>query len=206
MQMTDWQKNADLNEANTTAKADILSQMILEMEIKSLELNSKLENIINKMTKDLPKVAKEISVQKEEIGNFKSVIESARGVVNSQNIKATSLQSLSVLDRALDRIKTTQLFLKDADNWNTVSAEMESLFAAQDYEKASVRLVEAEKSFQTLVSNPNGKNITERKDLLRSLRSTLLGLLRGEVSAFIHDKNVSNVFLSFQISFFKITC
>ena len=152
-----------------------------------MELNSKLENIINKMTKDLPKVAKEVSVQKEEIGNFKSVIESARGVVNSQNIKATSLQSLSVLDRALDRIKTTQLFLKDADNWNTVAAEMESLFAAQDFEKASIRLVEAEKSFQALLANPNGKILTERKELLQSLRFRLLGLLRAEVISYIME-------------------
>ena len=166
---------------DSVKKAELLGQLILEMEVKGMELNKELELIISRMSKDLPRVCKEVSQQKEEIQNFKSVIENARGVVTSQNVKSASLQALSVLDRAVERVKATQLYLKDADNWNTVSAEMESLFAAQDLENASSKLLDAERSFQLLLSNPNAKNVRERKDLLSSLRLRLLGYLRVEV-------------------------
>ena len=178
------------------SKEEIISEHILEMEVKRMELNNRLEGIIYKMTKELPKISKEVSNQQNEIRNFKLVIENAREVVNSQNIKATSLQSLAILDRALERVKSSQLFLKDKDNWNTVSAEMESLFAAQDYDKASKRLIEAEKSYQLLLSNPNAKNIYERKTLLDSLRNRLLASIRVEViNILIINTQFSNTIL-----------
>src|SRR6266542_1650341 len=60
--------------------------------------------------------------------------------------------------------------LKEAENWNNLEQEASSIFSSKDYQKASVKLMEAEKS---LVIFQNTPEYEERRKLLTELQNQL---------------------------------
>lgn len=170
----------------TAEKSRVISQLILEMELQSFELSKSLEGIISRITLDIPKISDKVIDQRNEIGNFKSVLDNARKSVKNQQVKSSSLDSLFQLDCANERVKAVQLCLKDADNWSTVSAEMDALFVALDHRRAVARLADAEKSLQVLKSDESSAeiNIDDREQLLQDLRIKFRTILCSEVNYF----------------------
>lgn len=160
-------------------KSAAIGNLLLEIEHESFLLGKKLEGIVEKISAEMPKVEQEID--RLEIQKLKADIETVQESVNQRHIKSQSVEIISQLDKALEKVKSIQTCLKDADNWNSVPAEMEALFASNNFEKIIVRLREAESSLNLLSASSNPVNVEERKKLLAQFKARARSLLVEKV-------------------------
>jgi hypothetical protein len=178
-----------------SSKLDEINKLILQTESDAFQLDRHYQGIIcilisgllTKMNKELPKIIKDIAGQKDEMHAFKEVIDAAQSHVAARQGKSKTLQSLEILTGASERIKAAQLAMKESDNWGTVAAEMDALMVAHDFEKAYHRLADADKSIALLITRNTGKDVDERRNLVKTLKLQFLALLKTEVSQKFHD-------------------
>ncbi|EGF77069.1 hypothetical protein BATDEDRAFT_27828 [Batrachochytrium dendrobatidis JAM81] len=107
-------------------------------------------------------------------------------LASSMNQKSPSIDAafsqLSLMDSILVRMEATRTCLKEAENWNTLSAEMDAIFISKDFAKAARRFAEAKRSLFLLVGSAS---YDERHRLLTSLHTQLLDTLKGQLESIL---------------------
>ncbi|KAJ3321526.1 Golgi transport complex subunit 7 [Boothiomyces sp. JEL0866] len=179
-----------LEETTYESKLESISGLILKNEMKKFESSQRLETLTNSAVNEIPKLLKELSQQREQIDACKTLIDVSKRKLLSEHHKSALFDVLLKMDQVLDRMNQTKSCLKDADNWNTVEAEMEALFASKDLDKAAVRLIEAEKSLELL---QNSSNFDDRSAILMTLKERFFDILKSGISICIDEGNYQDL-------------
>ncbi|KAJ3313830.1 Golgi transport complex subunit 7 [Boothiomyces sp. JEL0838] len=158
--------------------------------MKKYELSQKLEMLTSSTVTEIPNLLKALEQQKEQIDACKTLIEASKKKIVTEHHKSALFDVLLQMDKVLDRMNQTKSCLKDADNWNTVEAEMEALFVSKDLDKAASRLIEAEKSLDLL---QNSSNFGDRNAILISLKERFFDILKAGISTCVEDGNYQDL-------------
>jgi hypothetical protein len=162
----------------------------MEIELEKLQNTLSLERLSGQAILEIPQIQREMESVKAEIEKFKVLVYNAREKLQRECQKTSIFDELGKLDQVVRNMIATRSCLKDADNWNTVAAEMESLIASMELEQAAVRLKEAENSLEIL---SNSINYNERKDLLLSLKSKFVTLIKSTLTAAIKQNDIEEM-------------
>ncbi|KAI9344837.1 Golgi complex component 7-domain-containing protein [Zopfochytrium polystomum] len=98
-----------------------------------------------------------------------------------------AFDALLRLDTIRSRMVAARAALQEADSWNTLTSELDAIFATQDVERASGRLAEAAKS---LVVLQDTAEFEERKAVLIRLQNQLEALLGPKVIAALNGYDI----------------
>ncbi|XP_014661892.1 PREDICTED: conserved oligomeric Golgi complex subunit 7-like isoform X2 [Priapulus caudatus] len=159
------------------------ASLVMKLQMLVQELNNSLEETSIQAVQNLPRVLRDIDSVRQEAAMLQ---EQMRLVAEDiQKVERDTSQSMHVLlkiDQIKCRMQEASHALKEADNWTTLSADVEDVFRSGDIENIASKLVAMQQSLQLLVDVPDYK---ERCQYLNTLKTRLEAILSPQlVSAF----------------------
>ncbi|CAI2178768.1 369_t:CDS:2 [Funneliformis geosporum] len=147
------------------------STLVEKLQFLNQEISNRLERTVEDITKSMPRIITDLQVMQDDATKLKSGVILVKSQLNNvEEDTGKALDRLKYLDLVKTRMEASRNVLKEAENWSNLEQEASNIFASQDYQKASVRLMEAEKS---LVIFQNTPEYEERRKLLTELQNQL---------------------------------
>ncbi|KAI9104586.1 oligomeric Golgi complex subunit 7 [Phlyctochytrium arcticum] len=147
------------------------SNLVLKLQLLSLDISNKFEQLSEEAVKNVPRTLYDLEQISTDAHKVRAAIDAARKTFDQADRgTGPAFKDLVKLDLVRNRMVATRLSLKEAESWTTLAGEMDAIFAARDFEKASLRLEGAEKSLAMLTATPDYE---ERKAMLGTLKNRL---------------------------------
>ncbi|KAJ3299266.1 hypothetical protein HK104_009482 [Borealophlyctis nickersoniae] len=162
----------------------LASTLVLKLQLLSQEVSSKLDKLSDEAIRNMPRVLYDFELLRKDVHSVRSAVEDAKRQFETAEGGNNAFQDLVRLDTVRTRMELTRHSLREAENWSTLSAEMEAIFAARDYEKAATRLEEARRSLALLSSTPDYE---DRRALLAKLQNQLESDVKPKVLAALNE-------------------
>ncbi|TPX71472.1 hypothetical protein SpCBS45565_g01108 [Spizellomyces sp. 'palustris'] len=167
------------------------SNLVLKLQLLSLDISTKFEQLSEEAVRNIPRTLYDLDLIRKDAQRVREAIDDARrGFDQAERGAGGAFKDLVRLDQVRNRMASTRLALKEAENWSTLSGEMDAIFSARDYTKASIRLEEAQRSLVLLAATPDYE---ERRDLLANLQNQLETSLSPQLTAALNDHDAEAV-------------
>ncbi|XP_025115675.1 conserved oligomeric Golgi complex subunit 7-like [Pomacea canaliculata] len=164
--------------------------MVMKLQMLIQEVNNILEEASQQALQNLPRVVRELDAVKQESTLLQDQMRAVKQDIESvEKNTAQSMQTLLTLDEIKSRMKMTSDALKEADNWTTLSSDMEEVFQSQDIEKITEKLSGMQQSLQILVDTPD---YMEKCQHLEKLKNRLEALVSPQLIAAFNSQNLED--------------
>ncbi|KAJ3144211.1 hypothetical protein HDU89_008654 [Geranomyces variabilis] len=169
-----------------TANIDqVASGLVLKLQLLSLDVSSKFEQLSDEVVRNMPRALYDLEVIRKDAKKVgEALADGKRDFDRAERGGGGAFKDLVKLDLVRGRMVATRLALKEAENWSTLAGEMDAIFAAEDFEKASMRLEEAQRSLTMLSATPD---YAEREALLLELQTKLQSTIEPRAMAVLTD-------------------
>jgi hypothetical protein len=165
------------------------STLVEKLQFLNQEISNRLERTIEDVTKSMPHIITDLQVMQEDATKLKSGVSLVKSQLNNvEEGTEKALDRLKYFDLVKTRMEASRDVLKEAENWSNLEQEASNIFASQDYQKASVRLMEAEKS---LVIFQNTPEYEERRKLLTELQNQLEATVSPQLVNALNQHDIS---------------
>ena len=127
-----WINNAFKQPEAHQNKEQFASALVMKLQLMIAKLNSSLEEQCEQLSAGIlrPKVLRDVESLQQEAVLLQGRISDVRNEMehtNSENAQA-SMQTLIEMDKLKQRMQATSKALKEADNWTTLTTEIEDVF------------------------------------------------------------------------------
>ncbi|XP_064611193.1 conserved oligomeric Golgi complex subunit 7-like [Liolophura sinensis] len=162
--------------------------LVMKLQKFIQEVNIVVEEASNQAIQNLPKVMREIEAVKQEATLLREQMRTVKHDIQKvEQDTAQSMQMLLQLDGIKSRMKAASDALKEADNWTTLSADVEDVFSSQDIQAITVKLVGMQQSLQMLVDTPD---YADRCQYLEKLKNRLEAILSPQLVAAFNSQSL----------------
>eukprot|EP00039_Didymoeca_costata_P025850 m.14408 g.14408 ORF g.14408 m.14408 type:complete len:725 (+) comp5080_c0_seq1:240-2414(+) len=148
-----WVNNALLPEnsdPNTPADAHA-SNIVLKLQMFIEVVANELETTSRKVVEDMPRVIKNVEVVQEEVESLKERMAVVKHELEKVEKDTSESMSLLVkLDKLKHKIEDTSTALQEADNWTTLSENIDKAFEANDFKQIVSTLLGMQRSLMVL--------------------------------------------------------
>ncbi|XP_005105726.1 conserved oligomeric Golgi complex subunit 7 [Aplysia californica] len=170
------------------SKDQYATTMVMKLQVFIQEVNNVLEEASQQALQNLPRVVRELDAIKQE----SSLLQDQMRIVKQDIQKveqdtSQSMQSLLKLDRIKSRMKTTADALKEADNWTTLSADMDEVFQSQNVDDITAKLSGMQQSLHMLADTPD---YVDKCQHLEKLKNRLEALLSPQLIAAFNSQSL----------------
>lgn len=132
--------------------------MKLQMFIQ--EVNNSLEATSEQVVQDLPRVVRSVDMVNQEVISLKDRIGAVKNEVEKvERETAESMRMLMVFDTVKTRMEATSSALQEADNWETLSADVDKAFASNNLPAMSSTLLGMQRSLMVLQDVPGTASV-----------------------------------------------
>ncbi|KAH3692541.1 conserved oligomeric Golgi complex subunit 7-like [Dreissena polymorpha] len=185
----DWVNNAfATNKEQGVAKDQYATTLVMKLQVFIQEVNNVIEEASQQAIQNLPRVMREIEAVKQEAALLQDQMASVKHDIQKvEQDTSQSMQTLLKLDAIKSRMTLAADALKEADNWTTLSADLEDVFQSQDIQAITAKLSGMQQSLQMLVDTPDYK---ERCDHLEKLKNRLEAILSPQLMAAFNSQSV----------------
>ena len=180
--------NQVLSDQSATKRSSLV-KLISELEIQKYKLIQNLELKSRLTIEKLDLKKRSVTKLKDDLENFSRLVQKTEKEV-SFGLVSESIDKIRRLDRSKDSLLAARNRLTEADNWKTVTSELEALYAKKDYFKAGERLLASSASLENLQNTPE---YPARKDLLQNLTAELILLLKETLRSTLHEERPANL-------------
>ncbi|CAJ0769438.1 23135_t:CDS:2, partial [Entrophospora sp. SA101] len=165
--------------------------LIEKLQFLSQEISHRLGKTVEDVTKSMPRILSDLQVMQEDTKNLKVDITKVKNSVNNVETDTgkTLLEQLKSLDLVKSRMEESHAVLQEAENWSNLEADANNIFASNDYQKASSRLHEAEKS---LIIFQNTPEYEHRHKLLSELKNQLETKINPQLVVALSEHDISS--------------
>ncbi|KAJ3175889.1 hypothetical protein HDU87_005719 [Geranomyces variabilis] len=179
---------SSLSNATGSRSANIdqlASGLVLKLQLLSLDVSGKFEQLSDEVVRNMPRALYDLEVIRKDAKKVgEALVDGKRDFDRAERGGGGAFKDLVKLDLVRGRMVATRLALKEAENWSTLAGEMDAIFAAEDFEKASLRLEEAQRSLTMLSATPD---YAEREALLLELQTKLQSTIEPRAMAVLTD-------------------
>ncbi|KAH6564179.1 hypothetical protein BASA50_006869 [Batrachochytrium salamandrivorans] len=179
----------------TGSRADVserVKALVTDLQLQIQMTTERLDKLASEVVVGVPRTLQDLEAVQRDTTNLADSLDEVGGRNSMSHSSSTTdnvdaaFAKLSHMDTALVNMESTRLCLKEAENWNSLTAEMDAIFVSQDYDKAAARLMEAKRSLTLLTGSAS---FEERQTLLSKLSDQLLDSLRVQLTAALASKN-----------------
>jgi hypothetical protein len=186
----DWVNGAlrSNREANTPIDAHA-SMLVMKLQLFIQEVNNSLEETGQQVVQSLPRVVRDVEAVKQE-----ALLLREQMMVVKDDIKKVEMDTSSSMQRLIDlddikkRMNNSKKALQEADNWVTLAADVEDIFATQDIDQISDQVIRMQQSLKVLHDVPDYE---ERRKLLETLKNRMESLISPKLIAAFNDHMTS---------------
>lgn len=171
----EWINNAFRAPEAQENKEAYASEVAFKLQLFIQEMNSALEETAQQVQQNLPRVLREVETMQQEAALLKLQMASVqKEIAKVEQDSSTSMKTLLELDTIKLRMLDANQALREADNWTTLSADVDQVFQRGDVQAITTRLVGLQTSLDILVDVPDYEN---RLQKLESLKNQLEAML-----------------------------
>ncbi|KAH7962147.1 hypothetical protein HPB52_014649 [Rhipicephalus sanguineus] len=151
------------------------SEVAFKLQLFIQEMNSALEETAQQVQQNLPRVLREVETMQQEAALLKLQMAAVqKDIAKVEQDSSTSMRTLLELDTIKLRMLDANKALREADNWTTLSADVDQVFQSGDMQAITERLVGLQASLEILVDVPDYE---QRLQKLESLKNQLEAML-----------------------------
>jgi len=162
-------------EANVTADAHA-SNIVLRLQMFIQVVNNELESTSMQVVQDMPRIIKSVDVVQQEVGHLKEKMGLVkRDIEKVERDTAQSMSLLVELDEVKSRMVATTSALQEADNWTTLSEDIDAAFESGDLKTISSTLLGMQRSLMVL---SDCADFDQRKSRLAMLQDKFEALVK----------------------------
>ncbi|EJU00574.1 hypothetical protein DACRYDRAFT_80789 [Dacryopinax primogenitus] len=169
-----------------------VNQLSRRLEITSQDTAVQLERSIDDITRAVPRLTYDLQFMRESAISLRLSLETLQTrsnlqIAGTQTEETTkALEVLQYLDTVKTRMEASLEVLREAESWSTLESEVTALIAEQQYDRASDRLAEANKSMPLFQNTPEYES---RRALMVSLQNQLEASLSSALVAAINSRD-----------------
>ncbi|XP_014785708.1 conserved oligomeric Golgi complex subunit 7 isoform X1 [Octopus bimaculoides] len=157
------------------SKDQYATNLVMKLQMFIQEVNNVIEDSSQQALQNLPRVMREIEAVRQEAALLQDQMRLVKQDIQKvEQDTSQSMQTLLKLDGIKSRMKATSDALKEADNWTTLSADVEEVFLSQDIQAITAKLVGMQQSLQMLVDTPDYQQRCQHLEKLQNKLETLL--------------------------------
>lgn len=145
-----------------------MNTLINEFNLLSQDFAAQLARLSNEIVKGIPRALFDLEQVRRDAINMSATIGTVRK--EFENTEGDAFKQLGHLDIIKSRMDSTRLLLKEAENWSTLSSEMDALFLSKDWDRSAGRIQDASRSLILLRSS---SDYEDRKEMLTKLKDQL---------------------------------
>ncbi|XP_065068416.1 conserved oligomeric Golgi complex subunit 7-like [Rhopilema esculentum] len=185
----DWLNSALRAHKDAGQNVDVhASNLVMKLQLFIQEVNKSLEETSQIAVNNLPRVLREVEGIKIEAGNLKEQMQMVKDDIRRiEENTSQSMKALVDIDNIKDRLQAASSALQEADNWTTLSTNVEEIFSSGDVDEISSKLIGMQKSLNVLQDVPD---FAERKRFLESLKNRLEALLSTKLVASFNGHSI----------------
>ncbi|XP_031568834.1 conserved oligomeric Golgi complex subunit 7-like [Actinia tenebrosa] len=164
------------------------STLVMKLQLFIQEVNNALEETSVQSVNSIPRVMREIENLRHEASLLKEQMNMVKEDIKKvEENTAQSMKMLMELDAVKSRMQAASQGLQEADNWTTLSADVEKVFDSGDIKAISEKLVGMHKSLTVLQDVPD---YAERRRRLEGLKNKLEALLSPKIVAAFNNHSL----------------
>ncbi|KAL4234116.1 Golgi transport complex subunit 7 [Mactra antiquata] len=185
----EWVNNAfSTNREQGVPKDQYATTLVMKLQMFIQEVNNVIEEASQQAIQNLPRVMREIEAVKQEASLLQDqMVVVKHDIQKVEHDTAQSMQTLLKLDAIKSRMTSAADALKEADNWTTLSADVEDVFESKDIEAITAKLSGMQQSLQMLVDTPD---YGERCEHLEKLKNRLEAMLSPQLMAAFNAQSI----------------
>ncbi|CAF3016299.1 unnamed protein product [Rotaria socialis] len=163
------QKESNQNVDNYTGT------LITKLQMYIQEMNNSIEETSQQAIQQFPRVLREIDVLRHEATLLQEQMHTVRGDIQKVNQDtADGMKNLIELDLVKNRIQSASKALQEADNWVTLSAQIEDTFDSRDTVQIAAKLIAMQQSLKILTDVPDYADRVQRLETLKNRLEALI--------------------------------
>lgn len=167
---------AESTEPLANSNENYASQLAMKLQLFIQEVNKSLEETSQEVLHNLPRVVRDAEAIRQEVMVLQSEMRAVKDdVAKVEHDTAKSMQMLLKIDGLKSRMQGACKALQDADNWTTLSADVEEVFQSRDFVAIAAKLQGMQQSLKILVDIPDYKERCRHLENLKNRLETLLG-------------------------------
>ncbi|XP_053401502.1 conserved oligomeric Golgi complex subunit 7-like isoform X2 [Mercenaria mercenaria] len=185
----EWVNNAfSTSREQGVSKDQYATTLVMKLQMFIQEVNNVIEEASQQAIQNLPRVMREIEAVKQEASLLQDqMVVVKHDIQKVEHDTAQSMQTLLKLDSIKSRMTSAADALKEADNWTTLSADVEDVFQSQDIEAITSKLSGMQQSLQMLVDTPD---YGERCQHLEKLKNRLEAMLSPQLMSAFNAQSI----------------
>ncbi|XP_064640481.1 conserved oligomeric Golgi complex subunit 7-like [Lineus longissimus] len=178
----EWVNQAFRSTKDTTTNKDqYATTLVMKLQMFIQEVNNIIEDASQQSIQNLPRVMRDIEAVRQESVLLQEQMRMVKEDIEKvEHDTSHSMQTLLRLDNIKSKMKAASDALQEADNWTTLSADVEEVLQSKDIEAISTKLVGMQQSLQMLVDVPD---YADRVQHLEALKNRLEAMLSPQVVA-----------------------
>ncbi|GAB6032203.1 Golgi transport complex subunit 7 [Chamberlinius hualienensis] len=167
----EWVNNVLSTPEAKTNRDAYSSQLVMKLQLFIQEINHSLEDASQHVLQTLPKVVRDAEAIKQDASLLQSHMNSVKeNIAKVESDTASSMETLLTIDQIKSRVFASAKALKEADNWTTLSGDVEEVFHTGDLNSIAEKIQGMQQSLTILVDIPDYK---ERQHYLENLKNRL---------------------------------
>ncbi|XP_056005871.1 conserved oligomeric Golgi complex subunit 7-like isoform X3 [Ostrea edulis] len=176
----EWVNSAFRSQKDPSAAKDqYATTLVMKLQMFIQEVNNIIEETSQQSVQNLPRVMRELDAVKQEAALLQDQMKMVKEDIQKvEHDTAKSMQTLLKLDAIKSLMTSTAEALKEADNWTTLSSDVEEVFQSQDIKAITMKLKGMQNSLLMLVDTPD---YGDRCQHLETLKNRLEAILSPQL-------------------------
>jgi len=174
----DW-VNSAFRSKKDCSNDQYATTLVMKLQMFIQEVNNVVEESCQQAIQNLPRVMRELEAVQQEALLLQDQMTAVR--TDIQKVEHDTSQSMNMLlqlDSIKTRMKEASEALQEADNWTTLSADVDQVFESQDITAISTKLVGMKQSLSVLT---DVSDYIERCQFLETLKNRLEAMLMPQL-------------------------
>lgn len=185
----EWVNTAFRSQKDQSVNKDqYATTLVMKLQMFIQEVNNVIEESSQQAVQNLPRVMRELDAVKQESALLQDQMKMVKQDIQKvEQETAQSMQMLLQLDSIKSRLTAAAEGLQEADNWTTLSADVEEVFQSNDTDAITAKLSRMQTCLQMLVDTPD---YAERCGHLEKLKNRLEAMLSPQLVAAFNSQSI----------------
>ncbi|KAI0226392.1 Conserved oligomeric Golgi complex subunit 7 [Lamellibrachia satsuma] len=189
--------NGAFNAQKEGNKDQYATTLVMKLQMFIQEVNHVIDECCQQTVTNLPRVMRELDAVKQEASLLREQMQIVKNDIEKvEQDTSQSMQTLLKLDLIKSRMNDASAALQEADNWTTLSADVDVVFESQDVHAIAEKLVGLQHSLEMLTDVPD---YADRCQFLETLKNRLEAVLSPQVVAAFSAQSVESAQMYAQI-------
>jgi hypothetical protein len=187
-----WINAAFVSQKDTNQNQDqFVATLITKLQVFIQEINNTIDDTSSQAVQNFPRILREIEVLKQEAFMLKEQMKNLREdlIKVERNTVNESMKLLLDLDIMRTNMMKIQNALQEADNWTTLTADLDSMLQTKDLNKITAHIESMQNSL-LMLQDEDSIDYLNRLALLEDFKNRFETLMSADIIASFNAKSI----------------